>query len=77
MTRVGGLGSHRATTSRIAEVPLSRSGPAWKQQGWDPDAAGAAGEARELAALVTDWPVGTVVERRLDGLWVRAFADTT
>ncbi|WP_425468012.1 DUF7715 family protein [Pseudonocardia kunmingensis] len=48
-----------------------------ERQGWDPDAASAAGEAREPAALVTDWPVGTVVERRLDELWVRAFADTT
>ncbi|GAA0946197.1 DUF7715 family protein [Pseudonocardia zijingensis] len=79
-----GLNSHRATTTaRIAEVPLSQADyveairSSLQQQGWDPCGDCAAGEAVQLAALVVDWPVGTVVERRLDDLFVRCLADTS
>jgi hypothetical protein len=79
----GGLNSHRATTTaRIAEVPLSRSDyveairSSLQQQGWDPCTDCAESEADELAALVAEWPVGAVVERRLDELRVRCLADT-
>jgi hypothetical protein len=79
----GGLNSHRATTTaRIADVPLSRAEyteairSSLEQQGWDPCIDCAAREADGLAALVADWPVGAVVERRLDELRVRCLADT-
>lgn len=78
-----GLNSHRATTTaRIADLPLSRADYAeairssLQQQGWDPCADCAAQEAAELAALVADWPVGTVIERRLENFTVLCFADT-
>jgi hypothetical protein len=78
----GGLNSHRATTTaRIADLPLSRADYAeairssLQQQGWDPCECCAAREAEELAALVADWPVGAVVERRLDELVVRSVTD--
>jgi hypothetical protein len=79
----GGLNSHRATTTaRIAEVPLSPAEYAeairssLEQQGGDPCRDCATDEARSLAALVADWPAGTVIERRLDDLVVRVLADT-
>ncbi len=72
----GGLSSHRATTTaRVAELPLSRDeyvqavSSSLGEQGWG--AHHGAGIADELAALVADWPVGTIVERRLDTLRVR------
>ncbi|NMH98189.1 DUF7715 family protein [Pseudonocardia acidicola] len=73
-----GLNSHRATTTaRVAEVPLSypdyveaiRS--SLQQQGYEPCDDCADEEADELAELVADWPVGTIVGRRLAELWVR------
>lgn len=80
----GGLNSHRATTTaRIAELPLSRADYAEairssrEQQGWCPCGSCADVEADELVSLVADWPVGAVVERRLDELVIRALADTS
>ena len=75
----GGLNSHRVTTTAmVAEVLLSRQDyvealrSSLRQQGWDPCACCSTDEADDLAALVADWPVGAVVERRLDELVVRA-----
>lgn len=74
----GGLNSHRATTTAIvAEVALTREEyveairSSLQQQGWDPCACCSVDEADDLVELVADWPVGTVVERRLDELVVR------
>ena len=79
----GGLNSHRSTTTaRIADLPLSRADyveairSSLQQQGWDPCESCATREAVELAALVADLPVGTVVERRLNELVIRSLADT-
>ena len=74
----GGLNSHRVTTTaRVADTPLAREEyveairSSLQEQGWDPCACCSVDEADALAALVGDWPVGTVVERRLDELVVR------
>jgi hypothetical protein len=74
----GGLNSHRATTTAVvAEIPLTHEEyveairSSLQQQGWDPCACCSEQEADDLAALVADWPVGAVVERRLDLLAVR------
>lgn len=71
-----GLHSHRAsTTARVAEVELSRDEYAeairssLQQQGWGSRPCGHKADA--LAGLVADWPVGTIVERRLDAVTVR------
>jgi hypothetical protein len=71
-----GLTSHRATTTaRVAEVALTQEEYAeairssLAEQGWGADPCDA--EADALRALVADWPVGTVVERRLDDVIVR------
>lgn len=76
----GGLNSHRATTTAmVAEVPLSRAEyieairSSLQQQGWDPCECCSVDEADQLAALVAPLAVGTVVDRRLDVLRVRAF----
>jgi hypothetical protein len=72
------LNSHRATTTAVvAEIPLTREEyveairSSLQQQGWDPCACCSEQEADDLAALAADWPVGAVVERRLDLLAVR------
>lgn len=72
----GGLNSHRATTTaRVAEVPLSREeyaqaiSSSLEQGGWGYH--DSEDEADDLAALVAQWPVGTIVERRLDTIRVR------
>jgi hypothetical protein len=44
-------------------------------QGWDPYACRSTDEADDLADDVATWPVGTIVERRLDILRVRALPD--
>lgn len=74
-----GLNSHRATTTaRVAEVPLTRPEyveairSSLQAQGWDPCACCSTDEADDLAEYVAGWPVGTIVERRLDLLHVRA-----
>lgn len=79
----GGLNSHRATTTaRVAEVPLARAdyseairSSLW-QQGWEPCPCCVEQEADDLAALVLGWPVGAVVERRLDELVVRVLPES-
>jgi hypothetical protein len=72
-----GLNSHRATTTaRVAEVPLNHADyveairSSLAQQGWDPS--WAVDEADNLAELAAYWPVGTIIERRLDALSRRA-----
>jgi hypothetical protein len=72
----GGLASHRATTTAvIAELDME-----WTQyvevirgslrdQGWPPTVAEEVAEG--LAEIAGWWPVGTVVERRLDEVAVR------
>ncbi len=61
----------------VVDTPLSRAEyveavrSSLQQQGWDPCACGSVDEADAVAALVGDWPVGTVVERRLEELVVR------
>ncbi|MBW8480743.1 DUF7715 family protein [Actinomadura parmotrematis] len=72
-----GLNSHRATTTAmVREVPgfteadyreAIRS--SLEQQGYDPSYA--EHEAATLRTLVRDWPVGVIVERRLDEIVVR------
>ena len=72
-----GLNSHRATTTAMVRdiggfttgdyVEAIRS--SLSQQGWD--ASTAAEEAGELMAIVADWPVGAVAERRLYAVSVR------
>jgi hypothetical protein len=75
----GGLGSHRATTTAmIADLAITREEyveairSSLQAQGWDPCACCSVDEADELAALVVDWPVGAVVERRVFEVAVRA-----
>ena len=71
-----GLNSHRATTTaKVKEVELSKDDyvealrSSLAQQGWPTsDVAELAGW---LAQLVSEWPVGTIVERRIDDILVR------
>lgn len=71
-----GMDSHKATTTaevrdlNIDEVDLFET--VWaslQRQGWDPE--GAFGLSGWLSEVAADWPVGTVVERRLDEIRVR------
>ena len=72
-----GLNSHRATTTAMVRevsgfteadyVEALRS--SLEQRGYD--ATFAEHEAAELRCLVRDWPVGAIVERRLDEIVVR------
>jgi hypothetical protein len=72
-----GLNSHRATTTAmVREVPgftdadyVLAIRSSLEQQGCD--ASFAEHEAALLRCLVRDWPVGVVVERRLDEIVVR------
>ncbi|MFC4949561.1 DUF7715 family protein [Pseudonocardia sp. GCM10023141] len=75
----GGLNSHKSTTTAmIADTPLSYDDyveairSSLQQQGWDPCENCAAEEAEDLLALVADWPVGSIIERRLDEVVVRS-----
>ncbi len=74
-----GLNSHKATTTaKVKEVDLSEEDyvealrSSLAQQGWPTE------DVAELAAwlieLVASWPVGTIVERRLDDIDVRTHA---
>ncbi|HEX2314678.1 MAG TPA: hypothetical protein VHJ17_13135 [Thermomonospora sp.] len=75
-----GLNSHRATTTAmVREVPgftetdyVEAIRSSLQQQGYDPGHAEHA--AAELRCLVRGWPVGTIVERRLDEIVVREYA---
>ena len=76
----GGLNSHRATTTvRVAELPLTRAEyveairSSLDAQGWPPSFAIEIGTG--LAAVASGWPVGAVIERRLDDLRVRSWPD--
>ncbi|MFB4308001.1 hypothetical protein [Actinomadura sp. GTD37] len=72
-----GLNSHRATTTAmVRDVPGFTEGDyvlairsSLEQQGCDP--AFAEHDAALLRCLVRDWPVGVIVERRLDEIVVR------
>jgi hypothetical protein len=72
-----GLNSHRATTTAmVKEVGLSEADyvealrSSLAQQGWPTS------DVQELAAwlaqLVSQWPAGTIVERRVDDILVRS-----
>lgn len=71
-----GLDSHRATTTaRVVEVTMTLADYAFairsslRREGWvDSDCRD---EAEQFARLVGDWPVGAIVERRLDELRLR------
>ena len=74
----GGLSSHRATTTaQVAEVSFGRDDyveairSSMEAQGYGDCPDCAEREADELADLASGWPVGAVVERRLDVLSVR------
>jgi hypothetical protein len=78
-----GLNSHRATTTaRVAEVSMTEAEYAealrssLEQQGYGPDAP-TVEEAQQLAELAAEYPVGTVLERRLDLVQVRAWPQNT
>jgi hypothetical protein len=43
--------------------------------GWNPCHCCSRDEADRLVALVADWPIGCVVERRLDELRIRALLE--
>ncbi len=72
-----GLNSHRATTTAmVRDVPgfteddyVMAIRSSLEQQGCDPSFA--EHEAALLRCLVGDWPVGVIVERRLDEIVVR------
>jgi hypothetical protein len=72
-----GLNSHRATTTAmVREIPgfteadhVLAIRSSLEQQGCDPSFA--EHEAALLRCLVRDWPVGVIVERRLDEIVVR------
>jgi hypothetical protein len=73
---LAGLFSHRATTTaEVRDLRLTRADvvealrSSLEQQGYDPT--GADAEAGVLLGIATSWPVGTVVERRLDQLRAR------
>jgi len=75
-----GLSSHRATTTAvIRDLPLSRTDVQqalagyYEAGGWGRiPAAEIADEVDDLLDLAARWPVGTVLERRLDVLRPRA-----
>ena len=77
-----GMNSQRATTTaRVADVPLTRPEYAealrssLDQAGLEPCSCRSTDEADGLAELAATWPVGTVVERRLDLLSRRTSSD--
>ncbi|MDL5158116.1 DUF7715 family protein [Actinomycetospora termitidis] len=70
-----GMNSQRATTTaRVAEVPLTREEYAealrssLEHDGYEPCTCRSTDEADALAELAATWPVGAVIERRLDEL---------
>ncbi len=76
-----GLNSHKATTTaKVKEVELSEEDyvealrSSLEQQGWPTE------DVPELAAwlvqLVDTWPIGAVVERRLDDIYIRTEASS-
>jgi hypothetical protein len=74
-----GLNSHRATTTaKVKDVDLTEEDyvealrSSLAQQGWPTSDVGEL--AAWLAQLVSGWPAGTVVERRLDDIAVRSTA---
>jgi hypothetical protein len=71
-----GLNSHLATTTaKVKEVELSEADyvealrSSLAQQGWPTSDVGEL--AAWLAHLVSEWPVGTIVERRIDDILIR------
>jgi hypothetical protein len=77
-----GLNSHKATTTaKVKEVELSEEDyeealrSSLEQQGWPTE------DVSELAAwlvqLVSTWPTGSVIERRLDDIYIRTEADSS
>lgn len=77
-----GMNSQQATTTaRVAEVPLTSAEYAealrssLEQAGYDSCSCRSQDEAGALVELAAGWPVGTVVERRLDRFARRSSSD--
>ena len=77
-----GLNSHKATTTaKVKDVELSEEdyGEALRsslaQQGWPTEDVGEL--ATWLVQLVSTWPTGSVIERRLDDIYIRTEADSS
>jgi hypothetical protein len=76
-----GLNSHKATTTaKVKDVELSEDDyiealrSSLEQQGWPTE------DVTELATwlvqLVSTWPIGAVIERRLDDIYIRTEAQS-
>jgi hypothetical protein len=77
-----GLNSHRATTTaKVKEVELSEDDyvealrSSLAQQGWPTEDVSEL--ATWLAQLVSTWPTGAVIERRLDDIYIRTEAPSS
>lgn len=77
-----GLNSHKATTTaKVKEVELSEEDyeealrSSLEQQGWPTEDVGEL--AGWLVQLVSTWPTGSVIERRLDDIYIRTEADSS
>ncbi len=77
-----GLNSHKATTTaKVKDVELSEEDyvealrSSLAQQGWPTEDVGEL--ATWLVQLVSTWPTGSVIERRLDDIYIRTEADSS
>jgi hypothetical protein len=77
-----GLNSHKATTTaKVKDVELSEEDyvealrSSLAQQGWPTEDVGEL--ATWLVQLVSTWPTGAVIERRLDDIFIRTEADSS
>jgi len=77
-----GLNSHKATTTaKVKDVELSEEDyvealrSSLAQQGWPTEDVGEL--AAWLVQLVSTWPTGSVIERRLDDIFIRTEADSS
>ncbi len=77
-----GLNSHKATTTaKVKAVELSEEDyvealrSSLAQQGWPTEDVGEL--AAWLVQLVSTWPTGSVIERRLDDIFIRTEADSS
>ena len=77
-----GLNSHKATTTaKVKDVELSEEDyvealrSSLEQQGWPTEDVGEL--AAWLVQLVSTWPTGSVIERRLDDIFIRTEADSS
>ena len=77
-----GLNSHKATTTaKVKDVELSEEDyvealrSSLAQQGWPTEDVGEL--AAWLVQLVSTWSTGSVIERRLDDIFIRTEADSS